>query len=185
MRGRANLRIRRAIAVFAASFMLTGSFLLAGCGYQLVRYSEALGDARRIAIQPLINDAFEPGIDTVIADAFHREFLRRGALRVVENQDSADLILGGTIKNLETRSRSFSSIEFALEYEIRLFLELVLTRPDGTTVPIDQGAFVESELYLSSSDLEVTRTNREEAIRRLAGLMASRAHDALFERITP
>ncbi len=169
----------KAVAVLALSA------LVSGCGYEIVRYSEALGDSRRIAIQPLINDSFEPGIDTVMADAFHREFLRRGALRVVENQESADLILGGVITNLETRSRSFSSIEFALEYEMRLFVELILTRPDGTTVPIDQGAFVESELYLSSSDLEVTRTNREEAIRRLAGLMASRAHDALFERITP
>lgn len=179
MRGRVLFGISKAVAVLALCA------LVSGCGYEIVRYSEALGDARRIAIQPLINDSFEPGIDTVMADAFHREFLRRGALRVVENQESADLILGGVIKTLETRSRSFSSIEFALEYEMRLFVELILTRPDGTTVPIDQGAFVESELYLSSSDLEVTRTNREEAIRRLAGLMASRAHDALFERITP
>ncbi len=179
MRGR---RFTRASAFVA---LLTLGGLLSGCGYTLVRYSEALGDARRIAIQPLVNDTFEPGLDSLMADAFHREFLRRGALRVVEDPAAADLIVGGTIESLETRSRSFSSIEFSLEYELRMRLEVLVTRADGTPVPVDEGSFSESELYLSSADLEVTRTNREEALRRLTDIMAGRLHDALFVRIAP
>jgi hypothetical protein len=31
----------------------------------------------------------------------------------------------------------------------------------------------------------VTRTNRQEALRRLAGVLAGRVHDALYERIAP
>ena len=165
--------------------LLVGALLPLGCGYQLVTYADRLGDARRVAIQPLLNDVFEPGLESLLADAFHREFLRRGALRIVEDPASADLVVSGVIERLDTFSRSFSSIQFALEYELRMRLEIVITRPDGTPVPIDQGSFVESELYFSSADLEVTRTNREEALRRLAGLMASRFHDALYERIQP
>ena len=172
--GRASL----ALVVLVA---LLGS----GCGYKLVRYADALGDARRIAIQPLVNDTYEPGLDSMLADAIHREFLRRGALRVVEDPASADLVVLGTIENFEIRSRSFSSIEFALEYEARLRVQMNVLRPDGSGVPIDGGQFAESELYLSSSDLEVTRTNREEALRRLTTSMAGRLHDALFVRVTP
>ena len=45
----------------------------------------------------------------------------------------------------------------------------------------DPNALRESERYLASADAEVTRTHREEAIRRLAGLLAARIHDAFFE----
>lgn len=180
------LAAMRGLSHRLASWLLVAAHLLSlGCGYQLVTYADRLGDARRVAIQPLVNDSFEPGLESLMADAFHREFERRGALRVVTDPASADLVVGGAIDSLETHSRSFSSIQFALEYEMRLRLEMAVTRPDGTPVPIDQGAFVESELYFASADLEVTRTNREEALRRLAGLMASRLHDALYERIQP
>ncbi len=175
--------LRRRAMALAAGLLLALS--ATGCGYKLVRYADALGDARRIAIQPLVNDTFEPGLDSMLADAFHREFLRRGALRVVEDPAAADLVVLGVIDNLEVRSRSFSSIEFALEYELRMRVEVQVLRPDGSPVPIDGAAFNESELYLSSADLEVTRTNKQEALRRLTTTMASRLHDALFERITP
>jgi hypothetical protein len=38
---------------------------------------------------------------------------------------------------------------------------------------------------VASADVEVERTHREEALRRLATLLAGRVHDALFERIAP
>ncbi len=175
----------RGTSIAGLLLAIAAALLLSGCGYEIVRYAEPVGDARRIALRPLVNDSFEPGIDTLLEDAMHREFLRRGGLRIVDDPATADLIVGGAIDSLETRSRSFSSIQFALEYELRLRLELEVTRQDGTPVPIDGRAFNESEIYLSSADLEVTRTNREEALRRLAGTVATRLHDALYERIRP
>jgi hypothetical protein len=94
-------------------------------------------------------------------------------------------VIGGSVKSIEVRRRSFSSILFALEYEVRMELALTLARRDGTPVAIDANALAESERYLASSDLEVTRTNRQEALRRLAGILAGRVHDALYERIAP
>jgi hypothetical protein len=158
---------------------------LAGCGYHLVRYSEALGDVRRVAIRGLVNDSFEPGIDSVVGDALHREFLRRGALEIVEDPTVADLVIEGRVRDVRIRSRSFSSIQFALEYEVVLRLDIEVNRRDGTPVAIDRRALVESELYLASADIEVARTNREEALRRLSTVLAGRIHDALYERIAP
>jgi len=81
-----------------------------GCGYQIVRYRDALGDARRVAILGLVNDSFEPGLDSMVSDAISREFLRRGALEVVPERETADLIVSGAVEALQTRSESFSSI---------------------------------------------------------------------------
>ena len=64
-------------------------------------------------------------------------------------------------------------------------LGIAVKRRDGSEVPIDPNALNEAERYLASSDIEVTRTNRQEALRRLSSVLAGRVHDALYERIAP
>lgn len=159
--------------------------LAAGCGYSFVRYGGGLGDVRRVAIRGLHNETFEPGVEALVSEALTREFRQRGALRLVNDPGVADLVIGGAVERLEVRRRSFSSVLFALEYEVRITLDLAIERRDGTLVVIDPNALTESERYLASSDVEVTRTNRQEALRRLAGLLAGRVHDALYERVSP
>ena len=171
---------RRALAIALWLLLAQG-----GCGYSLVRYGAGLGDAHRLAIRGITNDSFEPGVEVLVSDALAREFAQRGALRLVEDPDVADLVIAGSVKSVVIRPRSFSSILFALEYEVRMQLALTIKRRDGSEVPIDANALVEAERYLASSDLEVTRTNRQEALRRLAGLLAERVHDALYERSAP
>jgi hypothetical protein len=172
--------VRRCVLV-----VVVAALSLSGCGYSFVRYGEGLGDVRRVAIRGLTNDSFEPGVESLVSEALSREFLRRGALRLVDTPETADLVISGSVKSVEVRGRSFSSILFALEYEVRMELALSLTRKDGTEVAIDPNALVEAERYLASSDIEVTRTNRQEALRRLAGVLAGRVHDALYERMAP
>jgi hypothetical protein len=172
---------RRRLALACAALAL----LVGGCGYSFVRYGGGLGDVRRVAIRGLVNDSFEPGVEALVSDALTREFRQRGALRLVDDPDAADLVIGGAVKRVDVRRRSFSSILFALEYEVRMELGLAVARRDGTLVAIDPNALAESERYLASADVEVTRTNRQEALRRLAGVLAGRVHDALYERIAP
>lgn len=165
--------------------VLALSTLTLTCGYAPVRYADALGDARTIAIRGLRNATAEPGLDALVSDALAREFLRRGALALVEEPERADLVLGGSVASLRATRKSFSSVSFALEYELALELDVELTRRDGTRVPLDRSAQSETERYVASADVEVERTHREEALRRLASLLAGRIHDALFERLAP
>jgi len=158
---------------------------LGACGYSLVRYGGGLGDVHRVAVHGLVNDSYEPGVEAMVSDALVREFRQRGALRLVDDPNAADLVIHGSVKKVEVRPESFDSVLFALEYQVHMELGIVIERRDGTPVVIDPNVLKESELYLSSPDVEVTRTNREEALRRLAGLLAGRIHDALYERIAP
>jgi hypothetical protein len=166
-------------------WILASVLAASGCGYQMVRYRDALGDARRVAILGLVNDSFEPGLDSIVSDAISREFLRRGALEVVPERETADLIVSGAVEALQTRSESFSSIEFVIEFRVTMRLDLKVRRRDGTPIRISRRALRESEIYQASADVEVTRTNRKEALERLAGILAGRFHDALYERSTP
>ncbi len=127
----------------------------------------------------------EPGLEFVVADALHREFLRRGALRVVDDPARADVVLSGSVLPVLVQGRSFSSVVLALEYQVTLRLALEAKRADGVELALDPVALTETELYLASADIEAQRKNREEALRRIAGVLAVRVHEALYERFAP
>ncbi len=152
------------------------------CGYQAVRVSEAFGSANRIALHGFRNDSMEAGVDSVVTDAFAREVMHRGALRLVDDADVADWVLSGAVTRLEVYNRSFSSVSFSLEYEVYLGLDVVIEHRDGRRLELGPQSLQGRERYLASADAEVTRTNREEAIRRVASQLAARVHDAFYER---
>jgi len=167
------------------AFVVAVCTALSGCGYKLVRYEGALGDIDSVAIETLANESYEPGIEYIVADALRREFLRRGAVRLTDDRGSADLVLSGRVLRVETAGLSLSSVVLVIEYQLSLSLAIRATRLDGMEVPVDSRALRESERYLASGDVEATRKNRDEALRRVAAVLAERVHDSLAEVLTP
>jgi len=167
------------------AFVVAVCTALSGCGYKLVRYEGALGDIDSVAIETLANESYEPGIEYIVADALRREFLRRGAVRLTDDRGSADLVLSGSVLRVETAGLSLSSVVLVIEYQLSLSLAIQATRLDGMEVPVDSRALRESERYLASGDVEATRKNRDEALRRVAAVLAERVHDSLAEVLTP
>jgi hypothetical protein len=92
--------------------------------------------------------------------------------------------LSGTVLDLITTARSFSSVAFGLEYQVELRLALTAKRADGTVIALDANALREWELYLTSSDVEAERKNRDEALRRIASVLAERTREFLSDRLS-
>ncbi len=160
-----------------------GLAVLAGCGYRFVRHERALGEVRTLAIRTPQNESYEPGIEFVVAQAMRDEVLRRGALSLLELPRAADVVVSGRVLPVETIRAAVSSVVLALEYEVTLRLELDARRRDGTRIPLEARLLFETERYLASADVEATRKNRSEALRRLARLLAGRVNDALLESL--
>jgi hypothetical protein len=155
------------------------------CGYQLVDYGEPIANVGSVAIQTFQNESYEPGVEFVVADALRREFLRRGAVVLVDEAIDADLVVSGVVEPIVTRTRSFSSIALALEWEVTLRLAVDAEWSDGSTTRLDENSTRATERYLASADIEATRKNRDEAIRTLASGLASHVHDMLYELYLP
>ncbi len=156
-----------------------------GCGYKFIDYSEPIADLGSVAIQTFKNESYEPGVEFVVADALRREFLRRGAVVLVDDAIDADLVVSGVVEPIVTRARSFSSIALALEWEATLQLAVYAERSDGIRTRLDEDATLATERYLASADIEVTRQNRDEAIRTMASNLAAHVHDMLYELYLP
>lgn len=166
----------------AVAVVLAGLPLVA-CGYQMVRYDGGLGEVRSVAIPTFANDSYEPGVEYTVSDALRREFLRRRGVRLVEDPGAADLVLSGRVEDVSVSGRSFSSVLLALEYQLTVDLQLRATLRDGSEVPLDTRALRESERYLASADVQAQQKNREEAVRRVAGVLAGRVYDGLAEAL--
>jgi hypothetical protein len=173
--------LRRSAALAAAALLAAAPL---GCGYEVIRYPKDRGSAAGVAIQQFTNDSFEPGFEFMLTDALRKEFARRGALRIVNSLDTASYVLSGRVLAIDTGRRSFSSVVLALEYEVRVRMELELVRP-GTPIGLDGRVVEESDLYLASADVEATRKNRQEALRRIASGLAVRIHDVMVEVAPP
>jgi hypothetical protein len=156
-----------------------------GCGYAFVRYAGGMDGIHSVAIPTLRNDSYEPGVEFVVSDALRREFLRRGAITLTEDPAGADLVVSGAVDQVSVEARSFSSVVLAIEFQLTLGLDLEVVRRNGTVLPLDPRALRETERYLASADVEATRKNRSEAVRRLAELLAGRVHDAVDEALAP
>ena len=168
----------------APGFVLAILALSLGCsGYRVVHASDGLGPIKKVAVQTLSNHSFEPGLELLVTEALRRELARRGGVVVVSDPGDADLVLSGAVLELQTNARSFSSIAFALEYQIDMSLALQARRPDGSLIGLDPAALRDWELYLTSADVEAERRNRDEALRRLAAVLAGRVRDSLADRL--
>ncbi len=174
-----------ALHPFLLGVVLVVVHLASGCGYTLIDYSRPPDGIRSISIRTFENDSYEPGIDFVVADALRREFLRRDAVSLTEDSEAADVVLSGRIVEIRTSTRSFSSTALALEWEVTLRLEPHASRRDGSEIPFDGNAMEGIERYLESADIEATRKNRDEALRKAAAVLAVRVHDLLYEVYTP
>jgi hypothetical protein len=132
----------------------------------------------------LQNDSPEPWLDRIVTDAMRREMSARGSFDLVDERDKAELMLRGRVRPLEIRSKSFSGFVAALEYELTVVLDLELVLASGQVVRLDPRMLSESDVYLASADIEVTRSNRLETLRRLSDLLSSRVADSieLFQR---
>ncbi len=185
---------------FPAAILLLVLFAISGCGYRNMMAKErpaASGSASsgssdsrddsqdrerlptRTAVLALRNDSPEPWLGRIVTDAMRREIGGRGNFDFVNDPQRADWVIRGRIHPLGLTSQSFSRFVAALEYGLTLQLDLEVVMGGGDTIRLDSRMLTESDVYLASADLEVTRTNRLEVLRRLSDLLAIRVADSM------
>lgn len=187
----------RRLSISIAPVLLL-ALILSACGYRPILVGPSSGAASgstvmsarddetdsssaptSLAVIGLRTDSPEPWLGRIVTDALRREMEARHGLELVADPAAADLVLRGRVRPLDIRSKSFSSFVAALEYELTLAVDLEVVRPSGDIVRLDQSMLSESDVYFASADIEVTRSNRLEALRRLSDLLASRVADSL------
>lgn len=134
---------------------------LAGCGYHLPGGKPSLPeDVRSISVGTLGNKSREYGLEKTLAFALEREIHERGQFRMEEEPGGGDAVLTGTIRELRLRPVAFDSNDQAVQYEIRLTLDLTLTRRSDGRVLWHVKSLRETDEYSASSRVVVTSSSQ-------------------------
>lgn len=139
--------------VVGASLLLASS----GCvGYNLG--SSLPPGVTSISIPVFINNANEPGLETIVTGATIQEFQRDGSLKVLP-KEQANSILEVTIRKYELEPLRYrqDATTTAKEYRLNLTADVVLRKLPGREIVVNSTGVVGFTTFTALSDLPSAR----------------------------
>jgi len=160
-------------------FLCFSFFMPLGCGYQMVgKETHVPPGLNSLAVPTFKNQTFEPGIEVPFTQGFLKEFIRDRRVNVVDRKE-ADSILEGAIKAFYIFSVSYDKSGLALEYEIRVVLDLTLKKRTGEVL-WEEKNFSETRWFRASSDVLTNEANKAAALQQIGRFAAERIRNRFF-----
>ena len=160
-------------------FLCFTFFVPLGCGYQMVgKETHVPPGLNSLAIPTFKNQTFEPGIEVPFTQGFLKEFIRDRRVNVVDRKE-ADSILEGAIKAFYIFSVSYDKSGLALEYEIRVVLDLTLKKRTGEVL-WEEKNFSETRWFRASSNVLTNEANKAIALQQIGRFAAERIRNRFF-----
>lgn len=98
--------------------------LLSGCGYRLVGTENSLPAHLKTIVIPIFNNISpEPGIQRDMTTSVRESFINDGRLKVV-SENTADMLMKGTIFQYQLRAVAFDKRDVAVEYWVILGVDI-------------------------------------------------------------
>jgi len=165
---------------YALCVILCFSFSLPlGCGYQMVgKETHVPPGLNSLTIPTFKNQTYEPGIEIPFTQGFLREFIRDRRVNVVD-RTKADSVLEGVIKSFDIFSVSYDKSGLALEYEIRVVLDLILKKRTGEIL-WEEKNFSEIRWFRASSNVLANEANKAVALQQIGRFSAERIRNRFF-----
>jgi len=152
---------------------------LSGCGYQMVgKETHVPPGLNSLTIPTFKNQTYEPGIEVPFTQGFLREFIRDRRVNVVD-RTKADSVLEGVIKSFDIFSVSYDKSGLALEYEIRVVLDLTLKKRTGEIL-WEEKDFSEIRWFRASSNVLANEANKAVALQQIGRFSAERIRNRFF-----
>lgn len=156
--------------------------LVAGCGYQfrLGGPGPTIGGSKeavspelqpRLAIRTLVNNSFEPNLETRYTNYLREEFASGSGTRVVGNAEAADLLLTGQILSVSVPTLSFTQ---ASTQESRAEVVVLVRVEEASTKKVlwTQAARGTSEFFVTP-DLQFNRALQNRALEQAGRFVAA------------
>lgn len=158
--------------------ILTVFLLLStGCGYHFSGEGPSPRPGlRRIAVPLFENKTSEPDLASLFAGALRREFMGKGQLQVV-SEDEAEAVFQGRLTNMYTVPLAHRDVEETIETRIYVTLDIRCQDTQTGAILWQDNHFTFYEEYIQSDDPIISYENRRQALEVIAREMAIRIHD--------
>jgi outer membrane lipopolysaccharide assembly protein LptE/RlpB len=148
-----------------------------GCGYHFT--GEGPGPRpglKRIAIPIFENKTGEPELGSLFAGALRKEFMIRGNLQVVP-EDQAEAIIRGRITDIHTSAVAHIEVQQTIQSRLYVTLDIRCQDVESGKAIWQDPQFTYFKTYLQNPDPISSFDNRKLALEFLAKEMAARIHD--------
>ena len=165
--------------IFITGLVIGCLWMLLACGYHFQGEVKLPHGAKSVYVEVFENQTNEAGLETTVTNAIMFEFTKRSDALIASEPTSADLIMRGVIRTLETKTISPRRKDAAGERRVTLGLDVKLFRPDGTLAWEAKGVS-DNEAYPVTDD-KFQNDFRE---RRTQALIATRIAERILNRFT-
>lgn len=169
--------MRRFFGCFLPAFFL----LLSGCGYHLSATS-GLPPAvagKKVAIPVFANKSYKANAGAILTGSLVDEFARRSG-GMVASEESADLVLNGTVLAFTTSAVSYSAADKVKEYRAVMTAESTLTERATRNV-IWKGVLSWGQDYPANTDVALQLNSEDTAIREISRKIALQLYQKISE----
>lgn len=157
-----------------------------GCGYRLYPGGDEVGkkrdnrsnDFRTVFVAVFMNNTPEANIETDLRNAFIDQFIQGRRFKIVDAEDSADVVLKCNIKNLVVSPLAYrGDSHLAVEKRITVTLSLTLAAKGSPTALWREDNFSQwGDYILDGPSLSTGQTSQKNALSKLANDAAERAY---------
>jgi outer membrane lipopolysaccharide assembly protein LptE/RlpB len=165
--------------VTAAGIVAAAAFLLMACGYRFQAPAQLPGNARSLYVETFQNRTNQDGLEVLVTNAVVFEITQRGEILLASDPSTADLLMRGVIRSLDSETISSRRRDAAGERRVTLRLDVQLVQADGRVIWEAKG-LSDNDAYPVTDD----KFQNEQRERRTAGLVATRIAERIFNRFT-
>ena len=153
-------------------------FLLVGaCGYGFIPQGESIGkNIQKIFVDVFANKTSEANIENTFRTAFADQVIQGRRFKLASSPDEADAILKGSVESLSAAPLYYQATNLAAEDRMTVVLSLTLEARDPQKILWANGSFSGFQEYTMNNDIAIARTNKNNALTKLAHDTAERAY---------
>jgi hypothetical protein len=168
--------------LFIKAGLICYSFILIlSCGYSFAPQGEYIDKRiQKVYIESFGNKTAQTEIENYVRTAFIDQFIQSSRFKVVENAESADAIIKGTILNLTTTALSYRSNTLAAEERATIALELSFKEKEsGKTIWISK-SITGTVDYKLENNINLFPVTRKNALIKLANDTAEKTFNLMM-----
>lgn len=155
--------------------------LLAGCGYHTPGSSDRWvgGDTRDLYVGLFVNQTAQPYLENFITDAMVAELSRSRLITLTENQERAEILLVGEVKDFTSTALAYGSNDRITDYRATMTVAARLVRK-GSSEILWQRNLQRSEDYLATVNKNLQLEGELLAARQAAKRLAEDLYASLL-----
>jgi len=155
--------------LLVSAFLFFMGCALCSCGYSnpYVRKESAATPSKTLFITTWQNRTNELGLESVYYRLFNAWYKKSDMIRVVFNEEQADLKLTGEISSIDLPGLFYDNFTEALEIKIRLTVSFSLLDSRNNSILWQEKGYVIYEPFLIDPGAEKTEYNKQRALLRI------------------